>query len=172
MLFIFFLLAFHKMKYIRNQFVRTGSFMWWIFIFLIAGALLYWGITIMQWSWTGIFIIFIGVAILFRVVITISNRSKIRNIVLHEFEKRPEASIEEISLRTGISKRDVRAIILDMKMSMHSEDKISTILGKNNYILSQKEQFSLQQKNKYCQSCGTPISDNTAQYCTYCGATI
>lgn len=172
MLFIFFLLAFHKMKYIRNQFVRTGSFMWWIFISLVAGGLLYWGITVMQWSWTGIFIIFISVVILFRVAITISNRSKIRNIVLLEFEKRPEVSIEEISLRTGISKRDVRAIILDMKMSMHSEAKISTILGKNNYILSQKEQFSLEQKNKYCQSCGTPISDNTAQYCTYCGATI
>ena len=53
------------MRYIRNQFVRAGSFMWWIFMFMIAGAFFFGGITILQWSWAGIFLISIGVAVIY-----------------------------------------------------------------------------------------------------------
>jgi hypothetical protein len=160
------------MRYIRNQFVRAGSFMWWIFIFMISGALLWGGITILQWSWAGIFNILIGVAILFRLIIATSNRSKIRRIVLDEFEKNPEASIKDVTGITGISRRDVRAIILDWKSSGHLIGNFSTKAGTISYISNHKEQNTLGEKSKYCQSCGTPIRDESVQYCTYCGAKI
>jgi hypothetical protein len=158
------------MRYIRNQFVRSGSFMWWIFIFLIAGTFLWWGIFVLQWSWTGIFPIFIGISILFRLIIATSNRSKIRNIVLDEFGTRPEASIKDISMRTGISRRDVRAIILDLKASGHFIGKFSTKTGQN-HLLIQSSDNSIEEFSKYCHNCGAQNKES-AQYCSYCGTRI
>ncbi|MFW9784112.1 MAG: zinc ribbon domain-containing protein [Candidatus Heimdallarchaeota archaeon] len=160
------------MKYIRNQFVRTGSIMWWIFILIIGSAALWWGITVLQWSWLGILPILIGATILYRLIVATANRDKLRRIVIHEFEINPESSINDILIRTGISKRDVRAILLDLKSSGHFIGHYSTKNGQIQYISSHSELNGLEEGVKYCPSCGTPISDESVQYCAYCGVKI
>ena len=160
------------MKYIRNQFVRTGSLMWWIFILIIGSAALWGGITIFQWSWAGIFPIIIGVAILYRTIVATANRRKLRRIIIHEFERSPESSIKDITWKTGISRRDVRAILLDLKSSERFIGQFPTKTGEMQYITNYNEVNSLEEEVNYCQNCGNPISDKSDQYCFYCGAKI
>ena len=138
------------MKYIRNQFVRTGSIMWWVFMLIIGSAALWGGITVMQWSWAGIFTIIIGVAILYRLIIAAANRDKLRRIIMHEFETSPESTIKDITMNTGISRRDVRAIILDLKSSGRFIGQFSTKTGQIQYISSHNELDSLEKEVKYC----------------------
>ena len=158
------------MKYIRNQFIRAGSVMWWSFIFITGGAALWWGITVLQWSWGGIFTIAIGVAILSSLIVAIANRSKLRRVVLQEFQTTPETAIEDVSMRTGISIKDVRAIVLDLKASGQFIGEFSTKTGQLEQVLIQKEPVNAEESSKYCHNCGTPISKESAQYCAYCGA--
>ena len=160
------------MKYIRNQFIIGCSFLWWGITFIVVGALLWWGITVLQWSWTGIFTIAIGVVILSIPIVAIANRSKLRRVVLQEFQTTPDASIEDVSMRTGISRRDVQAIILDLKASGQLIGKFSTKTGQIKQVSIQKEPVSSEEERKYCHYCGTPISKESAQYCAYCGAKI
>ncbi|MFX0138036.1 MAG: zinc ribbon domain-containing protein [Candidatus Hodarchaeota archaeon] len=158
------------MKYIRNQFVRASSIMWWGFIFITGGVTLWWGITVLQWSWAGIFTITFGVAILSSLIVAMANRSKLRRVVLHEFQTRPEASIEDVSITTGISRRDVQAIILDLKSSGQFFGKFSTKTGQIKHVSIQKEPVRSEDRDKYCDNCGTYIGKESAQYCPYCGA--
>ncbi|MFX0042898.1 MAG: hypothetical protein ACFE8L_08300 [Candidatus Hodarchaeota archaeon] len=160
------------MKYIRNQFIIAGSFMWWGITFIITGTLLWWGITVLQWSWSGIFVIGIGVVILASQIVAIANRSKLRRVVLQEFQTTPDTSIEDVSMRTGISIKDVRAIVLDLKASGQFIGKFSTKTGQLEQVLTQKEPDNSEESGKYCHYCGTPIIKETAQYCAYCGAKI
>jgi hypothetical protein len=157
------------MKYIRNQFVRTGSIMWWVFMLIIGSAALWGGITVLQWSWAGIFTIIIGVAILYRLIIATANRDKLRRIVMHEFETSSESTINR---STGISRRDVRAIILDLKSSGRFIGQFSTKTGQIQYVSSHNGLKSLEEEINYCQNCGNPISDESDQFCAYCGAKI
>ena len=158
------------MKYIRNQFIIAGSFLWWGITFIVAGALMWWGITVLQWSWSGILVIAIGVLILSSQIVAIANRSKLRRVVLQEFQTTPDASIEDVSMRTGISRNDVRAIILDLKASGQLIGKFSTKTGQIKHVSIQKEPVSSEERSKYCHNCGTPISKESTQYCAYCGA--
>ena len=158
------------MNYKRNQFIIAGSFLWWGFTFIIAGALLWWGITVLQWSWSGFLVIAIGVVILSSQIVAIANRSKLRRVVLQEFQTSPDASIEDVSMRTGISRKDVRAIILDLKASGQFIGKFSTKTGQIKHVSIQKEAVSSEGGDKYCHNCGTPIGKESAQFCAYCGA--
>jgi len=158
------------MNYVRNQFIIAGSFLWWSLTFLAAGALFWWGFTVLQWSWSGIIVITIGFVILSSQIVAITNRSKLRKVVLQEFQTSPVASIEEISMSTGISIRDVRAIILDLKASGQFMGKFSTKTGQIQQISIQREPISLGEGSIYCQNCGTAMGQESAQYCAYCGA--
>ncbi len=114
----------------------------------------------------------IGVIILSSQIVAIANRSKLRRVVLQEFQTNPDASIEDVSMRTGISRKDVQAIILDLKASGQLIGKFSTKTGQIKHVSIQKELVSSEEGRKYCHYCGTPISKESAQYCAYCGAKI
>ena len=158
------------MKYEKNQYNDSVS----ICTFIIAGAFFWWGISslIEKVWWWGFIAIGIGAAILSSQIVAINNRSKLRRVVLQEFQTNPDASIEDVSMRTGISRKDVRAIILDLKASGQFIGKFSTKTGQIKHVSIQKEPVSSGEKNEYCHNCGTPIGKELDQYCAYCGAKI
>lgn len=145
---------------------------------LIAGMFFYWGIdAFLQglWSfgfhwWLGFFWIAIGSAILVGQITALANRSKLRNIVLQEFKANPEASIEDISADTGISTKDIQAIVLDLRASGQLVGKFSRKTGQMKPI-SPEENRELE-KGYYCPNCGTPMKKEDTMYCTYCGARL
>ncbi len=160
------------MKYKKNQYSEGFS----ICALIIAGAFLYWGISSFipwdYWSWWGFISTGIGVAILVGQIFAIINRSKLRNVVLSEFQVTPEATIEDIRQSTGITPKDIQAIILDLKASGQLRGNFNTTTGQIKHLsLSTKEEVS-EERAKYCPNCGTPISKDTAQFCSYCGAQI
>jgi hypothetical protein len=152
------------MKYEKNQYTEGFS----ICGLIIAGAFLFWGIsTILAGGWWGIILIGIGIAISLGLIRALVNKKKLRNAVLYEFESNPNATIEEISKSTGISKKDVQAIILDLKMSGELRGKFSSKTGQLKAISAEKTE-----KSKFCKSCGAHIEKDGAQFCNYCGAEI
>ncbi len=160
------------MKYEKNQYSEGFS----ICALIIAGAFLYWGISSFipwdPWSWWGFISTGIGVAILVGQIFAITNRSKLRNIVLSEFQVNPEATIDDISKSTGITPKDIHAIILDLKASGQLRGNFNTTTGQLKHLsLPTKEEIS-EERAKYCPNCGTPISKDAAQFCSYCGAQI
>jgi len=155
------------MKYEKNQYTEGVS----ICGFIIAGAFLWWGISTLMppdVAWWGIIPIAIGIAILSGIIRAILNKKKLRRVVKDEFESNPNASIEELSDKTGISKKDVRAIILDLKASGELKGKFSTKTGKMKVVPPE----ATQEKGKVCSTCGTSVSKETAEYCPYCGSKI
>ncbi len=160
------------MKYERNQYSEGFS----ICALIIAGAFLYWGITSF-WPWGigslwGFISTGIGIAILVSQIYAITNRSKLRNVVLAEFKANPEATIEGIRNRTGISRKDIQAIILDLKASGQLIGKFNTTTGQIKHLSIPEEETVLEERPKFCSNCGTPITKDTAQYCSYCGAQV
>jgi len=156
------------MKYKHNQYTEGASICGAIF-----GALfLYWGINSLippgNWIW-GIISTAIGVAILSGQIAALANKSKLRRTVKYEFESNPDASVDQISKNTGISKKDVQAIILELKMRGELRGKFSSSTGKLKVV---QEDAVQEQKVSFCTSCGTPIKKEEAQYCSYCGASI
>ncbi|MFW9970702.1 MAG: hypothetical protein ACFFDF_10925 [Candidatus Odinarchaeota archaeon] len=160
------------MKYKKNQYSEGFS----ICALIIAGAFLYWGITSFipwdQWSWWGFIAIGIAIAISIGQIYAITNRSKLRNVILAEFQENPEATIDDISRNTSISRKDVQAIILDLKASGQLIGKFNTTTGQIKHLLIPEKEVVTEEKAKYCSNCGTPITKETAQYCAYCGAQI
>jgi len=158
------------MKYEKNQYNDSVS----ICTFIIAGAFLWWGISslIEKVWWWGFIAIGIGAAILSSQIVAINNRSKLRRVVLQEFQTNPDASIEDVSMRTGISRKDVQSIILDLKASGQLIGKFSTKTGQIKHLTIPEEPVSSEERGKYCYNCGTPLSKESAQYCAYCGAKI
>jgi len=158
------------MKYEKNQYNDSVS----ICTFIIAGAFLWWGISslIEKVWWWGFIAIGIGAAILSSQIVAINNRSKLRRVVLQEFQTNPDASIEDVSMRTGISRKDVQSIILDLKASGQLIGKFSTKTGQIKHLIIPEEPVSSEERGKYCYNCGTPLSKESAQYCAYCGAKI
>ena len=104
------------MKYEKNQYSEGAS----ICGFIIAGGFLWWGFNTLFisvppfWWWVGFIWLAIGIGIISSQIYALANRSKLRNIVKHEFTAKPNVSIEEIVANTGITIKDVRAIILDL----------------------------------------------------------
>ena len=165
------------MKYEKNQYSEGFS----ICSLIIAGAFLYWGITSFipwdDWSWWGFISTGIGIAILVGQIYAVTNRSKLRNVVLGEFQANPEATVDDITRNTGITHKDVNAIILDLKASGQFRAKFNTTTGQVKYMSIPQKQISAPQKEtvsedkaKYCYNCGTPITKDSAQFCAYCGS--
>jgi hypothetical protein len=161
------------MKYERNQYSDGFS----ICALIIAGAFLYWGISSFipwhAWSWWGFISTGIGLAILIGQIYALTNRSKLRNVVLAEFQQNPEATVDDIVNITKISRKDVHAIILDLKASGQLAGKFSTTTGQIKHLSIPEKQVETEELAKYCSNCGTPISKKeTAKFCAYCGAQI
>ena len=160
------------MKYEKNQYSEGFS----ICALIIAGAFFYWGInTFIPWktsSWGGFILIGIGTAILLSQIFALANRSKLKNVVLAEFQDNPETTIDDISKSTGVTQKDIQAIILDLKASGQLRGKFNTTTGQIKHLSIPEKEVATEERAKYCSNCGTPITKDAAQFCSYCGAQI
>jgi hypothetical protein len=150
---------------------------------IIAGGFLWWGFNTLFitmptfWWWTGFIWLAIGIGIISSQIYALANRSKLRTIVKQEFMAKPNITVEEIAMNTGISRKDVKAIILDLKANGELRGKFSSKTGEAKHI-EIKSEVQLEQQPKdapkgvYCPNCGTPVSKDAAMYCAYCGAKL
>jgi DNA-directed RNA polymerase subunit RPC12/RpoP len=165
-----------EMKYKKDQYINGFS----ICALIFAGMFFYWGINgfidgfwRFRVDWINFLWIGIGSAILVSQIAAITNRSKLKNVVSHEFEHNPNISVEEISNNTGISVRDIRAIILDLKSSGRLKGQFSTQTGDAESMRVEKEEeHVIQEHSIFCPNCGTPIIKDEAVYCAYCGSKL
>jgi hypothetical protein len=165
------------MKYKRNQYTNGLS----ICALIFAGMFLYWGFDalftnswLFTFNWWGFLLIGIGIAILSSQIAIVVNRSKLKNVVLNEFQSNPNISVEEISANTGISVRDARAIILDLKSAGKLRGGFSTTTGEAESMKAVKSPpikvELVDERAGFCPNCGTEIHRDNAAYCSYCGA--
>ena len=158
------------MQYKRNQYSEGVS----VCSFIIAGILIYWGtndIFVPLWAgslinWWGLVWYAIAAAIIIGQLAAWANRSKLRNAVLYEYEGHPEATIEEISQKTGITIKDVQATVLDLKADGLFRGKFSSITGQLTHA------GVTEGKVAYCPNCGTAKVKESAVFCSYCGTKI
>ena len=166
------------MKYEKNSYVEGISFC----SLIIAGAFLYWGISGV-WVEVGVWNIIqilIGLSILVGQFRAFTNKPKLRNVVLSEFTQNPNISIDEISRNTGISFKDIKAIIMDLKGSGQLRGTFSSTTGKMQLAEIQKkpekEAKEIETTSggyRFCKECGTEVDKNDdAQFCPYCGSKI
>ena len=146
----------------------------------------YWSYSILThnpYNLFGYMWLLIGIAIVGGQINALVNRSKLRNVVSHEFMVNPNISVEEISANTGISVKDIRAIILDLKADGRLRGKFSTSTGeaKSMEVVQskpaqveevQESETSVEEKTQFCPNCGTPVSRDSAVYCAYCGSKL
>lgn len=165
------------MKYEKNSYVEGFSFC----SLIIAGAFLYWGFNGVKNNLWNLIQIGIGFSILLSQVRAFTNKPKLRNIVLSEFTQNPNISIEEISKNTGISRKDIKAIILDLKGSGRLRGTFSQTTGKMQLAEIPKQpeneakeiEIKTSGDQKFCKECGTEIDkSDDAQFCPYCGSKI
>lgn len=161
------------MKYEKNQYSDGFS----ICTLIIAGAFLWWGINQFitwgdGWEWWGFVSTGIGIAILAGQIFALTNRSKLRNVVLTEFQEGPKVTVEDVSKSTGITIKDINAIVLDLKASGQLRAKFSSQTGQVKHLLPPKKEVTSEPQGKFCSNCGTPITKESAQFCAYCGAKI
>ena len=166
------------MKYKRNQYSEGVS----ICSFIIAGILIYWGtndIFVPLWTgtwinWWGLFWYAIAAAIIIGQIAALANKSKLRNAVLYEYEEHPEGTIEQISQSTGITIRDVQAIVLDLKAKGLLRGKFSSTTGQLTHaeIIKKPEGEVSEGKVVYCPNCGTAKVKESAIFCSYCGTKL
>lgn len=164
------------MKYNPNQYSSGFS----VCALLIAGMFFYWGIDALfiqsfwhfEINWTGFLWFAIGIAILSSQIATLVNRNKLRNVVIEEYKLNPNISIESISSNTGISVRDVRAILLDLKASGMSIGNSSTSTEEPLQVIQNSEVDNNREKFNFCSTCGAPIELEKAAYCALCGSKL
>ncbi len=175
------------MKYEKNQYSEGFSYC----SMIIGGAFLYWGISsLIDTSWIGLLWIGIALSIFSSQYYALANRSKLRRIVLNEFIRKPNVTLEEIQENTGISKKDIKAIVLDLRASGQLHGTFSETTGQMELALellqgqNQSQPTSIQQSNAaeievnapkllFCKECGTKITENVdAKYCPYCGSNL
>ena len=161
------------MKYEKNQYSDGFS----ICTLIIAGAFLWWGINgFISWGngseWWAFIATGIGIAILLGQIFALTNRSKLRNVVLTEFQENPKVTVEDVSKSTSITIKDIQAIVLDLKASGQLRAKFNSQTGQVKHLLPPEKEVTLVQKATFCSNCGTPITKESAQYCAYCGAKI
>ena len=123
------------MKYEKNQYTEGVTFCGAIII----GALIYWGITSFipydpVNSWWGLFPLVCGIIFLTGGIVALSKRGKLKRMVLYEFASNPDTTIEEVAQKTGITRKDVRAIVLDLKASGELRGKFSSTTGQIKHI--------------------------------------
>ena len=165
------------MKYKRNQYSEGVS----ICSFIIAGILIYWGINeifVPIWAstwinWWGLVWFAIAAVIIGGQVAALANKSKLRNAVLYEYEEHPEATIQEISQNTGITIKDVQAIVLDLKAKGLLRGKFSSTTGQMTHadIIKKPQEEGSEGKVVYCPNCVTSKKP-TAEFCSYCGTKL
>ncbi len=164
------------LKYKRNQYSEGIS----ICSLIIAGIFIYWGLNDVLirpflygalFGWFGLVWLGIAAAILVGQIAAYTNRNKLRNAVLYEYEEKPNATIEEITASTGISFRDVQAIVLDLKARGLLRGKFSSETGQMTHmeVVSEDLKEPTPEGVKYCPNCGTAKAKDTAVYCSYCG---
>lgn len=163
------------MKYRKNQYTQGLN----ICGLIIAGILIYWGINDVLirplngegFHWFGIVWLGIAAAILIGQIAAWVNRDKLRNAVLYEYEANPAATIEEVSNKTGITLRDVQAIVLDLKADGLLRGKFSSTTGEMIHaeVVSGGQAVSTEGNVKYCPNCGTAKAKESAVFCSYCG---
>ena len=166
------------MKYKRNQYSEGVS----ICSFIIAGILIYWGINeifVPIWAstwinWWGLVWFAIAAVIIGGQVVALANKSKLRNAVLYEYEEHPEATIQEISQNTGITIKDVQAIVLDLKAKGLLRGKFSSTTGQMTHadIIKKPQEEGSEGKVVYCPNCGTAKVKESAVFCSYCGTKL
>jgi hypothetical protein len=164
------------MHYERNEYQEGFS----ICALIIAGIFLWWGFNIIfddmaNWWWLfGFLWIIVGLSIISSQIYRLTNRGKLRNIVKQEFEQNPNISIEMIANNTGITVKDARAIVLDLKARGELRGKFSTKTGEAKHVeITASDQKPSEEKGKYCANCGTPVKrEGNAVYCAYCGAKL
>ena len=165
------------LKYKRNQYSEGFS----ICSLIFAGIFFYWSYNLLThslYNWFGYMWLLIGIAIVGSQITALVNRSKLRNVVSHEFLTNPNVSVEEISANTGISVKDIRAIILDLKADGRLRGNFSTSTGEGKSMeviqskLVQVSEPPVEEKNLFCPNCGTPVSRDSAVYCAYCGSKL
>ena len=164
------------MKYESNQYSEGLS----VCSLIFAGMFLWWGFNTLfediynWWWWFGFLWILIGLSIISSQIYKLTSRSKFRNLVKHEFEENPTASVEQIARNTGITTKDARAIILDLKARGELRGKFSTKTGEAKHVeVTPSNQPPSQEKGNYCSNCGTSVKrGGTAVFCAYCGAKL
>ncbi len=171
-------------KYKRNMYTEGVS----ICCFVVAGAFILFGI--LGPFPISLIALIIGVAIIIGQIYRLSARSKLRNVVKHEFMINPKTTIKDITNTTGMTEKDVRAIILDLKASGELMGKFSSSTGQlEEAFIADKEKRieqkakveqqvpanqvkpSKEQISKYCPGCGTPVTSN-AKFCEFCGTEL
>ena len=165
-----------QLNYKRNQYSEGVS----ICALIIAGIFIYWGLNDVLirpllygavFGWFGLVWLGIAASILISQYAAYANRSKLRNAVLYEYEASPNATIEEISASTGISFKDVQAIVLDLKARGLLRGKFSSATGQMTHV--EVKTGTIQEKTpdgvKYCPNCGTAKAKDSAVFCSYCG---
>lgn len=167
------------MKYEKNQYSEGAS----ICALIIAGVFLFWGINnliidpffrLVGVNWWGFIWLGIAVAIIASQVGKWVNRDKLRKAVLYEYEEHPNATIEEIRRNTGISRRDIQAIVLDLKARGLLRGKFSSETGelKHTEVVTKEEKMVTGDEVSYCPNCGTAKSKESAVFCSYCGTKL
>ena len=166
------------MKYKRNQYSEGVS----VCAFIIAGILIYWGIndiflplwTVTLINWWGLVWLGIAAAIIIGQIAAWANKSKLRNAVLYEYEEHPEATIDEIRQNTGISIKDVQAIVLDLKADGLLRGKFSSTTGQMTHadVIKKPQGEASEGKVAYCPNCGTAKTKESAVFCSYCGTKL
>lgn len=154
------------MKYEKNQYTEGAS----ICGVVIAGGFLWWGISdLIRHHWLGILWAGIGLAILSSEIAAIVNKSKLRDAVQNVFRDNPNTSVDEICDKTGISRKDVRAIILDLKSEGKLQGSFSPQTGELKPSKKQDIEPEEEAKIRFCAGCGAELEPD-ATFCTYCGS--
>ena len=84
----------------------------------------------------------------------------------------PQATVDDASKSTGITRKDINAIILDLKASGQLRAKFNSTTGQMKHMSTPEKEAVSEERAKYCSNCGTPITKDSAQFCAYCGAQI
>lgn len=166
------------MKYKRNQYSEGVS----VCSFIIAGILIYWGTNDIfvhlylgtPINWWGLVWYGIAAAIIIGQIAALVNKSKLRNAVLYEYEAHPEATNEQISQNTGITIKDVQAIVLDLKAGGLLRGKFSSTTGQLTHgeVIKKPQGEVSEGKVVYCPNCGTAKVKESAVFCSYCGTKL
>ncbi len=157
------------MKYKSNQYTEGAS----ICGFIIAGAFIWWGISgLVQfrawWDLWNLIWLGIGLSIIGGQVAAIANKSRLRKTVKYELESNPNASIDNISKSTSITKKDVQAIILDLKMRGELRGNFSSKTGELKTVPVDSPTTE-KVAAKFCPHCGTTVKKGEAKFCNVCG---
>ena len=157
------------MKYKKNQYSEEGR----ICGVIIGAGFIWWGIYIIYpwhwWNWWGFIMLAIGLSIIGGNVAAVANRGRLRRTVKYEFESNPNASVDTISQSTGITKKDVQAIILDLKMRGDLRGNFSSKTGELK-VIPVESPTPEKAKATFCPHCGTAVKKGEAKYCAVCGA--